>query len=40
VAVRLERAHAECRGQGEGLLVVGLGLCNIGGSAWAWTTPC
>ena len=31
VAVGLERAHAEFLGQGQGLLVVGLGLRGIGG---------
>ena len=31
VAVGLERAHAEFLGQGQGLLVVGFGLCGIGG---------
>ena len=31
MTVRLERAHAECLGQGQGLLVVGLGLHDIGG---------
>jgi hypothetical protein len=31
VAVGLERAHAEFVGQGEGLLVVGFGLRDIGG---------
>ena len=30
VAVGLERAHAECVGQSQGLLIVGLGLCDIG----------
>ena len=30
VAVGLERAHAEFLGQGQGLLVVGFGLCGIG----------
>jgi hypothetical protein len=32
VAVGLERAHAQLVGQGEGLLVVGFGLCDSGGS--------
>ena len=31
VAVGLERAHAECFGQGQGLLVVGFGVRDIGG---------
>ena len=31
VAVRLERAHAQCLGQGQSLLVVGFGLRGIGG---------
>ena len=31
VAVGLERAHAECLGQGQGLLVVGFSLHDIGG---------
>ena len=31
VAVGHERAHAEFVGEGEGLLVVGFGLCDIGG---------
>ena len=31
VAVGLQRAHAEFVGQGQGLLVVGFGLCNVGG---------
>src|SRR5262249_7641698 len=39
VAMGSECAHAEFLGQGEGLLVVGFGLRDIGGAAWAWTTP-
>jgi hypothetical protein len=35
--MRLEWAHAQCLGQG--LLEVGFGLHDIGGLAWAWTTP-
>ena len=35
MTVRLQRAHAEFLGQGEGLLIVGLGLLNIRG-----LTPC
>src|SRR5262245_36127594 len=31
VAMRLERAHAQLLGQGEGLAVVGFGLLDIGG---------
>ena len=31
MAVRLERAHAQFLGQGQGLLVVGFGLRDIGG---------
>ena len=31
MAVGLKGAHAECLGQGEGLLVVCFGLCGIGG---------
>ena len=30
VAVGHKRAHAQCLGQGQGLLVVGCGLCDIG----------
>src|SRR5262245_64604809 len=33
VAVRQQRAHAECFGQGEGLLEVACGLCNLWGMA-------
>jgi hypothetical protein len=33
VRVGLERAHAECVGQGEGLLVVGSGRVGVQGSA-------
>jgi hypothetical protein len=39
VAVGLERAHAQLLGQGQGLLVVRFSLRDMGGSAWAWTTP-
>src|SRR2546422_11292472 len=39
VAVGHERAHAERLGQRQGLPVVGFSLHDIGGSAWAWTTP-
>src|SRR6516225_7568306 len=31
MAMRLERAHAQFLGEGQGLLVVGFGLCGIGG---------
>jgi len=39
VAVGPERAHAQFLSQGQGLLIVGFGLRDIGGAAWAWTTP-
>jgi hypothetical protein len=36
VTVGLERAHAQCLGQGEGLLVVGFSLHDIGGVGLAY----